>query len=63
MRRLSGALLVFVAVLQVCWLGETWQWTVATMVVGAFALGHDHLYAHRDEQQYADGDDGTHGAQ
>jgi len=32
-------LLVLVAVLQICWLGETWWWTVATMVVGALAIG------------------------
>ena len=35
MRHAVYLLLVLVAVLQVCWLGEDWVWTTATLVVGA----------------------------
>ena len=37
MRRAVYLFLVLVAVLQVCWLGENWMWTTATMVVGVWA--------------------------
>lgn len=56
-------LLVLVATLQICVLGETWQWTVATMVVGVLtveALRGEHGH---DEQDPTDGGERTTGAQ
>ena len=56
-------LLVLVAVLQVCWLGETWWWTVATMAVGGFLLGHQGLRREGDDEEPADDDHGCCGTE
>ena len=60
-------LLVLVAVLQVIWLGETWWWTVATMVAGVFAIEwlrpEEHCRCGATEDDHADQDECPGGAQ
>lgn len=61
LRPVARFLLVFVAVLQACWLGQSWWFTTATMVLGGFALAHQGLHDHGEEQEEADDGQGARG--